>query len=276
VSGCRKLAIILAFLVSFSAGCLGTPQRQPAGTGDAVPDPRWVRTTSKYGSSNTWSSPFQANICCKKGPEGVEIGEDVEVTLLLHNVTSIPSSKEAPRTLEVKEYSPTVAIFPALGSIDSPIWEETLSSLSGVLEPGDGYELKYAWKQVDSSGGQVPPGYYYVELKSGSIRYREEGRERIQSLEWSMHTSHSEVRVNHPEGTTVSGVWRINRSVTKSGVTISFRLSPLAMLGADSCGDRWVLTSHPAGRRAVLSPRFGNRGSFRSPGGQQRFTLKYI
>ncbi|MGE5484628.1 MAG: TolB family protein [Ignavibacteriales bacterium] len=205
-----RVVAILVFFAVFAAGCSRTSS-QPPGK-DAVPGApgniegrsQWVRTAGKYGSSNTWSSPFQANISAK-GREGIDVGEDVEVTVSLYNVTGVPSSREVPRALEVMEYAPTVAVFPAAGSIDSPIWQETFPSLSGVLEPGDGYELNFTWKQVDFSGGQVPPGYYYVELKSGSVRYRDDGREKTQALEWSMHTSHSEVQINHPEGTTVSG-----------------------------------------------------------------------
>lgn len=188
------------------AGCRTTGLTPPAGSPGEDPaagNREWRKAGWTYKSGNTWSSPFQVHIQVAR--EGVDAGKDVEVSVFIFNITSSitssPSSSESPGIFTITDYRPTVSIFPPSGSISSPVWEETLPPFRGILGPGEGYEFKFSWGQVDSWGKQVPPGRYYVELKPSTIRYvARDGLEREQFVEWSPHTSHAEALINQPEG----------------------------------------------------------------------------
>lgn len=141
-------------------------------------------------------------------------GEDIVIKFPFKNLCSEPVTvRPFPPEMQIMLYRPPEIV-------------RSFAAGSGglKLEPGETVTHTLVWDQQDSSGQQVAPGYYYIDVKDFYIDVTEVGAV-------SYGFSDGKVLIQFPQGALEKSI-EINQSLTVNGIIITLERVELSTMGA--------------------------------------------
>jgi hypothetical protein len=141
------------------------------------------------------------------------LGESVTVKFSLRNVSSSP--------LVISPNPPEIEIM-------LPVKEEVVKTFAPIsgrvrLEPGEEVTYTLVWDQHDSSGQQVAPGYYNLNIRAKDLL--------INDRKAGMLGTTAKVLIQYPQGAMEKTI-EINQSQTVNGLTITLERVELTSIAA--------------------------------------------
>jgi len=154
--------------------------------------------------------PFQESIA----PEEANYlpGELVEVKFSLTNVSSEP--------ITLAPYPSAIQVTPRL-DYDRVLFSVAAGTQTLEISPGNTVTQEFTWDQKDTTGKQVPPGWYSVSFREITVR---QGNSRI-----SFNPT-SRVLIKYPQGA-MEKTLEINQPQTVNGITVTLERIELTPTG---------------------------------------------